>query len=84
MKKKIHAVHDRDLLDLLKRLNLLEQIKNQEIICSECNCVITLDNLGFMTIKEGNAKICCDNILCFYEFKKRQFKKEPIFKEEEK
>jgi len=66
MERKIYAVHDRDLKQFLTDLNLLDKICRGEIKCPECNSIITLENIGFITISKGEAKVCCDNIECFY------------------
>ena len=71
MKRKIYAVHDRDLKQFLIDLNLIDKITKGEIKCPECNCTITLENIGFITIFKGEVKVCCDNIECFYNFRTR-------------
>jgi hypothetical protein len=66
---KIYAVHDRDLKQFLMDLNLLEKITAGEIKCPECDCTITIENVGFISMSKGVVKICCDNIACFYKAK---------------
>lgn len=67
MKRKIYAVHDKDLEDFLKDLNLLEKVQQGEIRCQECSCTIALDNIGFISMHGKEVKICCDDLDCFYE-----------------
>jgi len=69
VKRKIYAVHDRDLKQFLTELNLLDKITNGEIKCPECNRIITLENIGFIAIFKGEAKVCCGDIECFYKFR---------------
>ena len=45
-KKRIHAVHDDELLDLLENLDMLEDFQNRQIICFFCGKVVTENNLG--------------------------------------
>lgn len=71
MERKIYAVHDRDLRQFLIDLNILDKITKGEIKCPECDCVITLANIGFITIYKGETKLCCDDIECFYKVKTR-------------
>jgi hypothetical protein len=69
MERKIYAVHDRDLSQFLTDLRLLDKIAKGEIKCPECECMITPNNIGFITIYKGEAKLCCDNIECFYKLR---------------
>lgn len=84
MESKIYAVHDRDLKQFLTELKLLDKVTQGEIKCPECGCIIRLENVGFITISKGAAKICCDDIECFYRFrtKSRRKKKEEQSEEE--
>jgi hypothetical protein len=69
VERKIYAVHDRDLKQFLTELNLLDKVVKGEIKCPECDCTITLENIGFITIFKGEAKVCCDDIECFYKLR---------------
>jgi len=69
VERKIYAVHDRDLKQFLIELKLLDRITKGKIKCSECDCTITLENIGSITIFKGEAKVCCDDIKCFYKFR---------------
>lgn len=60
MKAKLSAVHDDDLIALLKSLNLLEKIKNGEVKCKFTKEIITLDNLHSIFPEEGTIKVVCD------------------------
>ena len=71
MKRKIYAVHDRDLEGFLKDLNLLEKVQQGEIKCPECDCTITFDNIGFISMLGEEIKICCDDLNCFYKIRRQ-------------
>jgi hypothetical protein len=75
LERKIYAVHDRDLKQFLTELNLLDKTTRGEIKCPECDCKIALENIGFFYFSKGEAKLCCDDIDCFYKFKIRKRKK---------
>lgn len=72
LKRKIYAVHDGDLESFLNDLNVLDKINREQIMCQKCGCVIILENIGFFFTSDGEIKICCDNLNCFYEFKRSQ------------
>jgi len=76
VERKIYAVHDRDLKQFLTELNLLDKVLKAEIKCPECDCVITLENIGFIAFSKGEAKICCDKLECFYKFRTKSRIKE--------
>ena len=69
MKRKIYAVHDRDIKEFLAELGLLDRVIKGELKCAQCGCVLSLENIGIITILRGDSKICCDNIECFYELR---------------
>jgi len=80
MERKIYAVHDRDLKQFLTELKLLDKVLKGEIKCPECDCVIALENIGFITFSKGEVKICCDDIECFYKLRtkyRRKKREEP-------
>lgn len=60
MKAKLNAVHDNDLITLLKSLNLLDKIKKGEVKCKFTKEIITLDNLHSIFPEEGTIKVVCD------------------------
>jgi len=64
--KRIHAVHDSDLENLLQGLNLLDDLRAGKIKCNECKCEISEENLGFLYPFEGKIRVCCDKPACFY------------------
>ena len=70
LKRKIYAIHDRDLQDFLAELDLLEKVQHGRIKCPECECTITLENVGFISMFKGEVKVCCDKLECFYKMRR--------------
>ncbi len=66
-KVKIKAVYDKDLINFLKKIDLLEKIKNKEIKCEFCGDVITLENFKGVFKKNNQLKVFCEKKLCFLE-----------------
>ena len=69
--KRIHAVHDRDLENLLRSLKLLDDLRAGKIKCSECDCIISEENLGFLYPYAGEIRVCCDKPDCFYNARRK-------------
>lgn len=56
---KIPAIHDKDLKNVLGKFGATEKIDSKEIICSNCNEVITWENLfAFRITSEGLIFFC--------------------------
>jgi hypothetical protein len=66
-KEKLKVVHDDDLEILLRKLNLLETIKNGEKKCKFCKDAITIDNLYSLFPQSGDIKIVCNKVECIKE-----------------
>ena len=64
-KEIIHAVHDMDLEELLKNLELLEPLEKGELRCSICGKPISRENIGCFYAEENEVKVCCADIECF-------------------
>ena len=60
----VMAVYDDDLEGLLEKLGLLSKIKSGEFKCSNCECTITLDNLGVIENENDVIKIYCLATFC--------------------
>lgn len=60
----IKVVHDDDLEQLLKSLNIYDDVKNGKCRCVYCNSVITLDNIDAILPFEGKVRFTCDNKEC--------------------
>ena len=63
MKKRmeIPAIHDKDLLLILKELDLLDEINDKKIKCSNCDEVITIENIGALKKENNQISLICDN-----------------------
>lgn len=61
MKAKLNAVHDDDLIALLKKLNLIDKIEKGEMKCKFTKEIITLGNLHSIFPEEGIIKVVCDS-----------------------
>ncbi len=60
----LYAVHDNDLVGVLKRLKLLDEMESGLLRCKCCNKEINLDNLGGIVLQEGAPVVICDDIIC--------------------
>lgn len=60
----IKAIHDKDLMILLERLNILEKINNHEIACESCSKTIECKDIGAIFIEDNKIKICCSLFEC--------------------
>ena len=60
MKKEIDSVHDDDLEQVLKDLNLWDKLKNGDLKCKFTNTTITYSNLHSIFPEEGQIKIVCN------------------------
>ena len=64
--KVIPAIHANDLVGVLQKYNLMDDIKNGLRKCTECSKKLTLDNLGSMRRLDGELVFTCNNVLCYY------------------
>lgn len=58
------AVHDNDLVQLLKSLNVYEKVVDKQYHCLFCNRVITIDNIDSIVPHEGSVQFTCDKPEC--------------------
>jgi hypothetical protein len=61
----IKAVHKNNLEEMLKGLEMLENVKEGRINCKFCGKTITLGNLGCLYPKNNEISFCCNDIECF-------------------
>ena len=66
MKKNVDipAIHDNDLIDVLKDLGLYSELIDKNINCLNCGEVIQMNNLGGLISINKEVKIICDNPEC--------------------
>lgn len=58
------AVYDEDLISLLESLSLLDSVKAGYYKCEECNCKITIENIGSLFKRKNEIKFKCNKIDC--------------------
>lgn len=61
---KMKAVHDKDLENLLKSLNVYDDVVNHKCTCLFCRNIITLDNIDSIVPYEQTVQFTCDNTDC--------------------
>ena len=60
----LKVVHDSELLALLEKLRIKQDIEDQKIKCKFCKEIITLDNLHSLFSESKEIKIVCDSSEC--------------------
>jgi hypothetical protein len=60
MKKEIKAVHNNDLIELLKNLGLYTKLEQGLLKCKFTETVITLDNIHSIFPEAGSIKLVCN------------------------
>lgn len=63
-KKKIKAIHDTDLVQVLKDLGVYNDILSNKKKCTFCRCVIDLNNLQGLFPASGDIKFICSEKEC--------------------
>lgn len=66
-KVKIKVVHDADLNSFLQRLGLFDDMKNGQLRCTFCDCILTFDNFGGVFKENGELKLFCQKSECYLE-----------------
>ena len=64
LKHKILAVHDANLDEFLRSLELYDALENGELRCNICECQVTRENLGCVYPLGDEIKVCCDRLDC--------------------
>lgn len=66
MKRNVtHAVHEHDLVDLLRSLGVMELIQLGKTKCYFCEEKVTLENLQCIFPNQRKIEFCCQKISCF-------------------
>jgi len=68
-KEEIHLdlLFEKQLKQFLERLGKYNEFVNKMIKCERCSEALTLDNLGYIAFKDGEAKFFCANPDCMRE-----------------
>jgi hypothetical protein len=61
------AVHDDDLIALLKSLQCFDVIETKRAQCHFCGKTITLNNIEAVFPKDSEVCFCCGHIHCYEE-----------------
>jgi hypothetical protein len=60
----VTAISSDDVVGLLHRLELYDDVVNGKITCFICKTIVTLENIGGVTVVGGKAILVCDNPGC--------------------
>lgn len=69
-RRELKAVHTTDLSNILQKLKMSEQFNQGKILCTICNDVITLENIGSLKKISGNIVFTCNKSTCYNELVK--------------
>lgn len=58
---------EKQLKGFLERLGKYDDFAAMKINCENCNKPVTLDNLGYVALKGGEARFYCDSPDCMKE-----------------
>ena len=64
MQEVVRAVHGDEVEMFFQRIGLLEDLNEGKIICHSCKTVISPENFGFVTKKNGDLLFSCRNSDC--------------------
>jgi hypothetical protein len=60
----VTAISSDDVVGLLRRLDLYDDVVNGKITCPFCRTIVTLENIGGVTVVGGKTILTCDNPRC--------------------
>ena len=63
-REKISAVHDDELLDFLKGINMYQPIVEGKCKCKYCSKVMTFQNITAVFPESNVIKFVCDDVRC--------------------
>ncbi len=63
-KKKVDAVYDDELLEMLENLRLKTKFENGKLSCAFCKDMVSWNNLHSIFPHGGIIKVCCTNPEC--------------------
>jgi len=72
MKKEILAFHEQNLEEVLQKLELFDDFRDKKLKCSVCNRILTKENFGCIYPQNNNIKVCCSNLRCLSEIRKKE------------
>jgi hypothetical protein len=63
----IYAIDDRNLVDILKKVGIYQDVAAGRTRCHFCGVAVTMQNLGGLFKHEGQVRVVCNDIKCLYE-----------------
>jgi hypothetical protein len=63
----LYAVDDRNLVDILKKLGIYQDVAAGRSRCYICGRSVTMQNLGGIFKHEGQIRLVCNDIKCLYK-----------------
>ena len=60
----LNAIHDKDLMPLLREHQLETPLAQGMLRCHSCDRSITWDNIGGIAFKEGRMVLYCEDMGC--------------------
>ncbi len=66
-KELLKTIHETELKNYLKKLDVLNDVQNGLIKCKFCSDVIKLDNIHAIFPESGQVKFVCDKPSCIKE-----------------
>ena len=76
-RRKIFAIHDKDLDPFLDGLGLLEAFQNGQLKCAICGSVINRENFRCVYPENDDIKFCCSTLQCYNEVVKKMEEMKP-------
>ena len=61
------AIHDADLVTVLRAYGLFEDLAADRIKCCECQRILSLDNIGTLRRRSSGLELVCDRHGCLFE-----------------
>jgi hypothetical protein len=72
--KVIPAIHANDLIGVLQKYGLMDDIESGLCKCTECSKTLSLNNLGSLRRLGGKLVFTCNNVLCYYNVVNKNMK----------
>ena len=63
----LKVFHEKELDQILRRLNLFGKLRDGELKCAVCNKTVDRGNFGGLYKKGGKLFIVCENVKCLAE-----------------
>lgn len=64
-KKKILAVYEESIGDLLNKFSVIEKLDGSDLSCHFCGRKVTKENMQCIFKKDNKLAFCCDELECY-------------------